>query len=153
MNIKTEDKKFRCDWEVDFANLIVHRKNFGFLRRLREKIWKTKYPVISLYRFARESEATPHAMSYPHIVNSDNLQPIEDIPTRFELNNGWDIPEQDRKHLVFGPLTKADKIIVPALPERIFLISVWEYIKFLSILGGAVFFLIWIIQNILKLFT
>ena len=142
MDIRAEDEKFRRDWEVDFANLIVQRKNFGFLRRLREKIWKTKYPVISLYRFAREKEATPHAMSYPHIVNSDNMAPIEGIPTRFELNDGWNVPVSDRKHLVFGPLTKGNEILVPALPEKVFLITVWEVVKFLSILGGAIGFIV-----------
>lgn len=146
MDVIEKDKIFRRDWTVDFSNRIIRTKDFSFIRRIKETIWKTKYPVLSLYRFAREAEASAEGIAHPVIVNSDNMTLIEGLPTRFELSNEWKIPERDLKYLIYGPLTCGDKLLVPAYPDKLLLIFLWEVIKVISIIGGVVLFIVWLIS-------
>ena len=83
-------------------------------------------------------------MGYSHIINSDNMTPIEELPTRIELNEEWSISERDLKHLVLGPLTKGKKVLVPAYPSRSFLLSIWQIVVMMATVGGAVGFVQWV---------
>lgn len=148
MTIEEEEAKFGRDWEVDFSKLELRRKKLGFFRTAKEFFWRTRYPVLALYRWARTREDNFDVMTYPHIVNSDNLPPIPGLPTRIELNEGWSIPDRDLRYLIFGPLTKGNTILVPAVPDKKPLFTLWEMIKIFSTIGGAVTFLFFLLNNL-----
>jgi len=147
MDIKKEIAKFERDWEVDFGNLEMRIKQFGFWRSIKEFFWPTEYLVLAMYSFARGREAQPDAMAYPHIVNSDNLIPIEGIPTRIELNYDWSIPEDDLEQLVFGPLTKGTDILVQPAPEKFILLTLGKFVEISAALATLIMFLFWLFSD------
>lgn len=89
-------------------------------------------------------------MSNPHIVNSDNLQPIPELPTRVELNGDWTIRQSDLRFLVYGPLTRGTEVLVPAVPQKVVLITPWECMKVIATLGGAIAFFIYVYEWIIE---
>jgi hypothetical protein len=147
MNILYEEKRFNKDWEADFFKSEIRRRKFSLIRNLQEFIWPSQYPVLALYRWARGLESQPQNMSYPHIVNSDNLVPIKGIPSRIELNADWTIKSSDLRSLILGPLTKGDKVLVPALPKRMFLITIWRLVEIIATVGGVVTFFFFLFSD------
>lgn len=151
MSAKSADEKFARDWIVDFSTYLIKRRHFSWFRRSKEALLKTKYPVISLYRFSREREASWEGMSHPHIIDSDYMPVISGIATRFALNDKWDISQKDRKYLIFGPLTKGNQVLVPSQPHKMIIISLWEVAKIISTIGGVagLAYLIYIIYQLI----
>lgn len=124
MNIKRETNRFRNDWEIDYSTLTIHRKPLSIWKRLKSLVWKDTYPLIALYRFAKQTECTEQGIRYAEIIKSDGMKPTTNIPTRFELCDGWTIPESDLKFLKLGPLTKNGMLLVPALPQKNWVLSI-----------------------------
>lgn len=148
MDVQHEHDKFRADWNIDFRKKLIYRKNPSVLRWIKELILRPKYPVWSLYRFARYHEATAQGISHPEIVDRDMLHKIEELPTRFVLNEPWKIPEQDLKTLYLGPLTQGNKILVPVYPKNGFFFILDEIVLFLGAIGGTIAFIQWLIINV-----
>ena len=148
MEVQNEIDKFHADWALDFGKKLIYRKKRTLLRRLRDRIIRPKYPVLSLYRFARHHEATTEGIVYPEIVNSDMLPKIEGLPTRFVLNEPWKIPVEDMKTLYLGPLTQGNTILVTVFPEKGFFLTIWDLISIMAILGSAIAFILLLIKAI-----
>lgn len=146
MDIEHEITKFFADWSIDFGKKIIYRNNRTLIKKLRNFIVQPRYPVLSLYRFARHHEATSTGIIYPEIVERDMLPKIAELPTRFVLNDPWNIPASDLKTLYLGPLTQGANILVPAFPKNGFFITAWNMIEILATLSGAIGFIILIWQ-------
>jgi len=142
MDVQRELERFQEDWSIDFGKKLIYRKPRTILRRFREFLVKPKYPVLALYRFARYHEATEIGIVFPEVVGSDMLPKADSIPTRFVLNEPWVIKPSDLKTLYLGPLTQGSKVLVPAFPKSGFFITIWDIVKILSTIGGAVGFVI-----------
>ena len=138
------------DWQVDFANRSVHRRKFGFLRSLKEILWSTAYPVQALYTLAREQESSTVGMGHPHVFDSDGLEPVSGVPSRFELRPAWDIPQRDLKSLIEGPLTQSGSVLVPASSRHRTRRIAWSVVKVFAALGGAITFIMIVLGWMLK---
>ena len=95
MNIGT----FKDDWEVSLSDKQVRIRTMSLLEKVRR--WGTRYPLSKFHSFVRQNfEATEQGIMYPVILNSDYMKPVEGVPTKLELVNGWNIPETSLKKLV-----------------------------------------------------
>ena len=81
MDVQQENDKFHADWNIDFVEKLICRKKPSGFRRVKELLFLPKYPVLSLYRFARYHEATVKGITHPEIVYRDRLPKIEELPT------------------------------------------------------------------------
>lgn len=148
MDIEHEVARFFADWSIDFSKKLIYRKKQSLIKRLMEFIIRPKYPVLSLYRFARHHESTSTGIVYPEIVDRDMLPKIEELPTRFVLNEPWKIQAHDLKTLYLGPLTQNTAILVPPFPKNGFFTTAWDVFGVLATLGGAIGFILLIWQGI-----
>jgi hypothetical protein len=148
MDAKREEQRFHEDWAIDFGKQLIYRRDRRLFQMLKELILKPRYPVLAFYRFARHHEATSTGIVYPEIVDADMLPKIDQIPTRFVLNEPWRIPERDLKTLYLGPLTQNKTILVPPFPKNGFFATIWDVIRVLATLGGAIGFVLLAIKAI-----
>ena len=148
MDAKREEVRFHENWAIDFGRNIIYRKKRSILRKLKELIVRPRYTVLSLYRFARHHEATSTGIVYPEIVDRDMLPKIDEFPTRFVLNEPWNIPTQDLKTLYLGPLTKNTAILVPSFPKNGFFATIWDVVRILATIGSAAGLILLVLEAI-----
>ena len=142
MDIDSEIIRFRNDWEIDFPNKVIKRKKVSFIRRAFEKIWKQKYPVIALYRFAQYHLSTSEGIVWPNFFKRSKGNEIANVPSWFQISEEWNIPSQDIKYLFLGSLICGENILVPALPRNGLFLSLWQLLGILATLGGAIGFIL-----------
>jgi hypothetical protein len=109
-------EKVRNDWIVDSVCKQIKRKP-GFLRKaISWFLWK-RYSVKEIYIFLKHEWAEKSQLqcfSFP--MDHDNFPKPKSIPFIYRLDHGWEIPPEDLKILVNGPLISqsGDKILVEA---------------------------------------
>lgn len=144
MDESREIERFRKDWAIDFHKKEIRRKARGTIRRLVDFFFSSPYPVIALYRFAQSHLASEEGIVFPNFIERSKGSPIAGVPTWFEMSKDWTIPEVDLKTLVLGPLLKDNVVIVPTLPKKAFLLTLWQLVGMVSTVGGAVTFIAWL---------
>ena len=110
---------FYEDWAIDFATLEIKRKHFSIRQRLVN--WNKKYRLSEFHGWARDNEASSTGIAYPHILDSDAMQPVKGVPKKLEIVNGWSIKQTDLK-LIVGDgyvLIENGKLLTPERTNRI----------------------------------
>lgn len=148
MDIDSEISKFRRDWEIDFPGRTIKRRKQNFLKAIGELIWKPKYPIIALYRFAQHHLSTEEGIVWPNFIERSKGNDVAGVPSWFELSEKWNIPKKDLELLYIGPLVKGGSVLVPALPEKGFFTSIWQLLTALAIIGGAIGFFVMVYKFI-----
>lgn len=116
---------------------MIFRKLPNVLTQILELFWPPTYPVYAFYRAVQSELASDKGMEYPDIIEKGKGNPVAGVPTWYRLSDAWRISKSDLKMLAFGPLVQVGKELVPAHPPKL-LARIWRVIKILSILGGAV---------------
>lgn len=144
MDESREIERFRKDWEIDFPKREIRRKIRGTIRRLVDFLFCRPYPVIALYRFAQSHLDSEEGMVFLDFIERTKGSSVAGVPSWFEISKEWTIPTADLKTLVLGPLVKDNVVIVPTLPKKGFLLTMWQLVGIVSTVGGAVTFIVWL---------
>ena len=146
MDIDSEIKRYREDWEIDFPNKVIRRKSVNIFRSLINAIRNPKYPVIALYRFAQYHLSTEEGIVWPNFMERGAGNEVAGVPSWYQISEEWSIPQKDINCLVLGPLVKGEDILVSALPKKVFFTSIWEIVKIMATIGGALSFIILLVK-------
>ncbi len=144
MDESREIERFREDWEIDFPKREIRRKERSIFRRVSDFLLRRRYPVIALYRFAQSELSTAEGIVISNFIERTKGSVAAGIPTWFEISKVWSIPNADLDTLVFGPLVKDNVLVVPALPKKGFLITLWQLVGIISTVGSTVTFIAWL---------
>ena len=146
MNGPTPDQQRRINeayesvdqyWFVDLSTKELRRRPLLGIRRLINSFWKKRHTVWEFYWWIRRRQAQDDMMPLDNPIRSDNT-PIKGVPTKYELQGGWTIPQDDMKYLIKGPLTSENNLTDILVPID----QPWErwmlYIKRLGIMSPII---------------
>lgn len=137
MDIESEIARFKDDWEINFPEKIIRRKSVGIIRAFLNSLKRPKYPVIALYRFTQFHLGNEEGIVWPNFMERSTGNEIAGVPSWYQISEEWTIPDKDLKCLFLGPLVKGEEVLVPALPEKAFFATLWEIVKIMATIGGA----------------
>lgn len=113
--IKELANRFDVDWCFNPATKEIILKDKKWYLRFVDIFWPKTHTVYALYWWVKCYWSKYNMMGLaPYPIKGDNM-PVEGLPIKFELINGWSIPKNSLKRLYDGPLmsNRLTEILVP----------------------------------------
>lgn len=90
---------FEKEWEVDFPKGEIRRKERSLGQRINDYFNRPRFLLSDFHRYIRSQEASVNGRTFPTILDSDAMKPVEGVPKKLKLLKAYTIPEKDLKVL------------------------------------------------------
>jgi len=131
------------NWEIDTVNREIRLKDRPWYVRLWHWFTFKRYTVRQLYIYVYEYFHHPDRiaklMPIEFPLNHDNIRKPHGVPFNFVMQGGWEIPKDDARKLIKGPLISENGSAVIVRADSyaaIIFRSIWKIIAVLTIPGG-----------------
>ncbi len=85
---------FHENWYIDTSTSEIRHQELNIYQKLLGLFWRKKYKVSDMYWWSVWKWSNPEMMSYSDAIKHDDI-PIQDFPRKYQLINGWSIPQED----------------------------------------------------------
>ena len=138
-NIDKERKSFEKSWYLDLTTVEIRHNKIPWWQYPLNLIYTPKNSIFSMYWYLKHERLSNEKARCFNFPLTNDQMPIKGQPSKYKLNEPWNIPKSDLKFLSGGPLVDQNmNLLVP--PDFVFKNFYSNMVPVIKVLTAIVLF-------------